>query len=310
MSITTRQGLIDYCLMQLGAPVINIEIAPEQSAMIVDEAIQYFNEYHYDGTVRDYLKRKITASVITVASSAGFQKDEVITGQTSNTKAIYIDSPTATTIRVKGVTGVFGTENIVGSISGTTTSMSNIVLGDIDNKWIPIGDDIIGVVRVLPGGGNSQNYLFDIQYQLRLNDLRDIYSTNLTQWVVANEYLRTLDFVLAKEKTFRFNRRMNKLFLDINWSQIEPDSYMVVECYSIVSDAVYSEMLNDIWLKEYATALMKKMWANNIRKYVNMVLPGNVQLNGQLMYDEAVQEIERLKQELLDLNPPADFFVG
>ena len=128
MSITTRQGLIDYCLMQLGAPVINIEIAPEQSAMIVDEAIQYFNEYHYDGTVRDYLKRKITASVITVASLAGFQKDEVITGQTSNTKAIYIDSPTATTIRVKGVTGVFGTENIVGSISGTTTSSVNSLI--------------------------------------------------------------------------------------------------------------------------------------------------------------------------------------
>ena len=244
MLINSRQDLADYALRALGSPVINIEIADEQVSDAVESAIQFYQEYHFDGIDRDYLKHQVTAD-------------------------------------------------------------------DLVNHWIPVDEDIFGIIRILPWQPSMSDGLFDLTYQLRMNDLRNIAGGSMGYFNASMEYLSLLDFMLRKEKQFRFNRRMNRLYLDINWqSDVRVGEYMVVECYRTVDADTFPEVMNDIWLKKYVVALMKRYWGSNLRKYQGIALPGGIVLDGERIHAEAVAEIEKLEVALIQNQGPLFFSMG
>lgn len=245
-AVTSREGLKQYCLRALGAPVLEINVDDDQLEDRIDEALEYFRLYHHEGIEKVYLKHQITAD-------------------------------------------------------------------DITNKYIPMSPLIYGVERVLPitaGSANSKN-LFDLQYQLRLNDLYDLSSTSIIYYSTVMSHLSTLDLLLNGHVLWRFNRFQDRLHLDINWAwDVKEGEYVIVECYRAMDPSTYTRLWGEPWLKHYVTALFKKAWATNLKKFTGMSLPGGVTIDGPGMYDEAINEIKELEDELLNKSAPLDFFVG
>jgi hypothetical protein len=184
---------------------------------------------------------------------------------------------------------------------------------NITNKYIPVNDLIYGVTSVYPvrtGTGSSKN-IFDLQYQLRLNDLYDLTSTSIIYYQTVMNHLALLDFTLNGHTLYRFNRLQNKLFLDIDWYQdIAVGEYLLVECYRAMDPATYPRIYNEPWLKHYTTALFKKQWGTNLKKFQGLQLPGGVTIDGDKLYDEGKQEVEELEQELMSKSAPLEFFMG
>lgn len=246
MAVTTRQGLIDYCLRELGAPVVEINVAVEQVEDRIDEAIEYWRQHHYDGVEKVYLKHQVTEQ-------------------------------------------------------------------DVQNKWIPINDLIYGVTRVFPiaTGTSTSKSIFDLQYQLRLNDLYDLTSTSIIYYSQVMSHLALIDLTLNGKQLYRFNRLTNKLYIDESWNDnIAPGTYLLVECYRVLDPADAPRMYGESWLKHYSTALIKKQWASNLKKFQGLQLPGGVTIDGDKLYDEAKQEIEKLESDLRDKSAPLEFFMG
>ena len=197
----SRQELIEYCLRELGEPVVEVNVDDGQLEDRVDEALSFFNLYHYDGIEKVYLKQQIRASQLnlTTNNASSFMLGEKITGQTSGATCTvaheYGRESTGNLLLVKGVTGTFVagetvTNGSVTAILGTTPA----VIGEYDNKYILMNDLVYGVTRVLPFGsaGSSKN-MFDLQYQLRLNDLYDLTSTSIIYFKTVMSHLALLD---------------------------------------------------------------------------------------------------------------------
>lgn len=246
---TTKAAFTDYCLRKLGAPVVEINVDDDQVSDRVDEAIQYFNEYHYDGVERIYLKHQVTQD-------------------------------------------------------------------DITNGYIPLSDLIIGVRNIFPFSASNMaggtDGLFNLQYQLRLNDLYDLTNTSLVYYNTVRDYIATLDLLLNGTKPLRFNKHQNRLYIDMLWEQdAQVGQYIIVDCYRALDPSTWSDVWNDMWLKRYATALIKKQWATNIKKFSGLQLPGGVTLDGDKLYQEAHDEIDDLEQQMqTNYSVPPDFFVG
>jgi hypothetical protein len=312
--INTRQGLAEYSLRQLGGGVVNIEVTDDQITDVIDNAIQSYQEWHFDGIERDYVVRKISATVIGFADVTGFNVNDTLysADNTVFAKITAIDGSgkTITISRTEG--GVFASGQVVHT-STVTKTITSIVLGDVDNKYISVDDTVVGVIRVLNINRlfNSSDYMFNPQYQITMNEMRNL-TTGGTQYMYGMmNYLGHLDFMMTKEKDFRFNRRMNKIFLDIDWTNdVSIGDFVTVEVYKALDETVYAEILNDLWLKKYTTALMKKIWGQNLKKYSGMQLPGGMTYNGQQIYDEAVQDLEKLEQQAREESAPLSFMVG
>ena len=246
MAVTTRQGLIDYCLRSLGEPVVEINIDEQQIEDRVDEAIEHYKMYHYDGIEKMYLKHQITQD-------------------------------------------------------------------DIDQRYIPIPDYIYGVTRVFPvaaGTGTSKS-IFNLQYQLRLNDLYDLTSVSVVYYQMVMNHLALLDTTLNGLTLYRFNRRTGRLYIEEDWTLNMPvDSYILVECYRALDPATYPSVYGDNWLKHYTTALLKKQWATNIKKFSGLQLPGGVTIDGDKLYTEAVEEVKELDDIIQRKSAPLEFFMG
>lgn len=245
---TTREEFKNYCLRDLGAPVLEINVDDDQIEDRIEEALEYYHEFHFDGVERFYLKHQITSD-------------------------------------------------------------------DITNGYIPVADYIIGVVNIFPwngNGGSSSDSLFNIQYQLRLNDIWDLSNTTMVYYTQARSHIAMLDMILNGTKPIRFNRHQNRLHIDMSWStSVQVGDYIVVECYRALDPATWTDVWNDMWLKRYAAALIKKQWATNIKKFSGITLPGGVTLDGDKLYDEAVTEIKELEDRAQDtFSLPPDFMVG
>lgn len=185
---------------------------------------------------------------------------------------------------------------------------------DIDNKWIPMPTTVTGVIRVLSfgSGGYSTGSPFNVTYQLRLNDMFDLGSGSLTYYVQAQQYLDLLDMTLNGQPSFRYNRVQDKLFLDVQWgTKLQVGMYVVIECYTAINPTEFVKMWDEPWFKKYTTTKIKSQWGMNLKKFGGIQLIGGVNLNGQLMYDEAEAELIVLEQQLRDIyeEPPA-FMVG
>ena len=322
----SRQQLIDYCLRKLGHPVIEINVDDDQLSDRLDDALQYYQDYHYDGVERIYLKQQITASRLYLTSSVAgsFAAGEKVTGQTSGAYGFVTvehadgglqTSSAGTSLLIKGIAGTFSTgETIVGATSNQSSTMASINIGNIDKQYIELDDSIIGVVRILPFSNVStgQAYMWDIRYQLRLNDMFDLLSTSMIYYQQVKAHLDLIDMVLVGSKSFRFQRHQNRMYIDMNWStDVTTGDYVIIECYKILDPALWTDVYNDRFLKRYATALIKQQWGNNLKKFEGIQMPGGITLNGQKIFDEATVEIEQLEVEMQDtyVEPP-NFMVG
>jgi len=184
---------------------------------------------------------------------------------------------------------------------------------DVTQKSIPLTDLIYGVTRVFPiaaGTGTSKS-IFDLQYQLRLNDLYDLTSTSIIYYTQVMSHLALLDQTLNGHPLYRFNRLTNRLYIDEDWVQnIPAGSYVLVECYRALDPTVVTRMYNEVWLKHYCTALIKKQWATNLKKFQGMQLPGGVTIDGDRLYSEAGDEIKELENDIMSKSAPLEFMMG
>jgi hypothetical protein len=322
MTVASRQDLIDYCLRRLGFPVLEINVDDDQVEDRIDDALQYFQEFHFDGVERLYLTHKVTTAELkfTGLSAPSFQNNEMLVGNTSGATCILY-TLSGTTARITNVKGAFvAGETVTGSTSGfsrTLASSSFYTPGDIQNGYIPIPDSVIGVIRVLPVNGpssgmNNRNNMFDLIYQFRLNDMYNLLSADMVYYTQVQQHLSMLDMLLVGDRSFKYNRKMDKMYIDMNWEEVlNPDDFIVVECYRILDPNTYTQVYNDRFLKTYATALIKKQWGDNMKKFGGIQLPGGVILNGKEIYDEAVEEIRMIQQDMqLSSELPVDFMVG
>jgi len=272
---TTRQELIDYCLRQLGAPVLEINVADEQIDDLVDDAIQYFNERHFDGVERMYLKYKVS-------------QDDIDRGTAGGTDGV-------------GIVTTTGTSNIVGT--ATTFNFYE------NSNYIQVPDSVIGVEKIFKFDTSSiSGGMFSIKYQLFLNDLYYFNSVDLLTYSMTKSYLEDIDFLLTTDKQIRFNKRQNRLYLDIDWKSQNEDIFFVIDCYRALDPAEFTKVYNDSFLKKYLTSMIKRQWGQNLIKFNGVKLPGGIELNGRQIYEDAQRELEDIKSRMMNEYelPPLD----
>jgi hypothetical protein len=319
MAVNSRSTLKEYCLRALGAPVLEINVDDDQLEDRIDEALDYWRLYHYEGIEQIYMKHPIRASeiVLTTSVAGNYQLAETITGVTSGAKAKVVRESTrvssGTLLLVKDITGTFTAgEAITSSSSNQTATTVSITLREYDNKYIEIPDYVWGVTKILSiGQASSSKNIFDLQYQLRLNDLYDLTSTSLIYYKTVMGHLALLDLELNGHQSFRFNRLSNRLYLDANWAtDFILGDYIIIQSYRAMDPTTWTKVWNEPWLKHYVTALFKKQWATNLKKFSGLQLPGGVTLDGDKLYQESTTEIKELEDELQNKSAPLDFFLG
>jgi len=247
---TSRATLIDYCKRRLGEPVIEVNVDVDQIEDRIDEAIQYYQEYHSDATVRGYLKHQVTAS-------------------------------------------------------------------DVTNKYVDVPSNVLYVKRILPissSFGTSYNF-FDIKYQMMLNDIADLnnFAGDLAYYEQLQQHLSLLDMKLNGHPLVEFSRRQNRLFIfgDFEDQDIKAGEFIILETFTAIDPETHTAVYNDMWVKSYATALIKEQWGLNLMKFEGMQLPGGVIINGRQLFDDAQGELQDLRERIrLEHEAPVDFFIG
>ena len=263
---TTRQELIDYCLRKLGAPVLEINVDDDQVSDLVDDALQLFNERHFDGVERMYLKYKLT-------------QDDIDRGRADPAAGVGIVTTTTTSV-----------DSGSGTFSSTWYENSN---------FIQVPDSVIGVEKVFRFDNSTiSSGMFSIKYQLFLNDLYQFNSIDLLQYSMVKSYLEDIEFLLTTDKQIRYNQRQDRLYLDIDWEAEEAGTYLVLDCYRALDPATFAGVYNDSFLKRYLTSLIKKQWGQNLIKFRGVKLPGGLELNGREIYDDAERELEAIREKM------------
>ena len=276
---STRSELITYAKRQLGAPVLEINVADEQVEDILDDAIQYFQERHFDGVYPTFLKYKIT-------------EDDIKRGRTrdGNTDNVGITTQTATS-----------------TIDGQSVSFS---FNETSN-YLQVPPDILGITKVFhfDGSNRMSSGMFSLKYQLFLNDIYYYGSTELLSYAMTKTYLEDINFLLTTQKQIRFNKRQDRLYLDIDWSSITDGEFLVIDCFRTLDPNDYARVFNDSFLKRYFTALLKKQWGQNLIKFQGVKLPGGVELNGRQIYDDAMNDLTIIREQMSNTYeiPPLDF---
>jgi len=246
MAISSRQGLIDYCLRELGAPVIEINVDDDQIEDRIDEAFAFYREFHYDAVELVYLKAQVTSNVLA-------------------------------------------------------------------QQYFEINDAIIGINKVFPFSDKSNGMtLFDVRYQMLINDLYSIMSTDIVYYSMVKSELELINQLLVGQKPIRFNKHTNRLYIDMDWTRdVRLGYFLIVEAYKLLDAETYTDVYNDRMLKKLATAYIKRQWGSNLKKFSGVLLPGGVMLNGDSIYQEAMEEIKDAEQELQNrFELPPDMFVG
>ena len=286
MCIRDRQ-LIDYCFRKLGAPVLEINVDDDQVDDLVDDAIQLFNERHFDGVERMYLKYEITQGDIDRSLGADVPGESAINSKTG----VGIVTTNATSTNIPG----YGTT--------TTTFYEN-------SNFLQIPDSVVGVNKIFKFDTSSiSGSMFSIKYQLFLNDLYYFNSVELLQYSMTKTRLEDIDFLLTPEAQVRFNKRQDRLYLDIDWGAQKEGNFLVLDCHRALDPDTFTQVYNDYFVKLYLTALIKRQWGQNLIKFRGVKLPGGIELNGREIYDDAEREIERIREKMMLEHelPPLDF---
>ena len=318
-SPATRQELLDYCLRQLGSPVLEINVDQDQLEDRFEEALQFYREFHHDGSELTYLKQQIEASTLNLQSGNGntFVIGDVITGANSQAKCTVHSLVSDNVLSVKNTTGTFIVNESISSnksnITGKLANTNPIVLGNYDNRYFEIDEKVISITKCLQlnSSGSGGNNLFDFQYQMMLNSMPTLTSFDIGYYTQLMTHLNTINQTLVGQKPIRFRRHTNRLYLDWNWNTATIGNYIVVEAFSVLDPESFTNVYNDMFLKKYLTSLIKRQWGTNMKKFNAIQLPGAVIMNVQQIYDEAIQEIKELELECQNtFQEPTDFFVG
>jgi len=274
----SRQELITYCKRQLGAPVLEINVADEQVEDLLDDAVQFFQERHFDGVYPAFLKYKITEDDIKRGRSRGGNSDNV--GITTSTATATID--------------------------GGTTTFS----WEETSNYLQVPPEVIGVTKIFhyDGSNTVTNNMFSVKYQLFLNDIYYWGQTEILTYAMVKTYLEDINFLLTTQKQIRFNQRQDRLYLDVDWGNVTEGDYIIMDCYRVLNPNDYTRVWNDSFLKPYLTALIKRQWGMNLIKFQGVKLPGGVELNGRQIYDDAEKELERIREMMSNSYelPPLD----
>ena len=273
----TRSEFKNYLLRQLGAPVLEINVADEQVDDIIDDALQYFHERHFDGVLRTYLKYEVTQNDIDRGKGPG----------------------------QSGVLGIT-----------TTTATSTIDGAEIQFDWkensnyLQVPPAVIGVEKVFhfDGSQSMSSGMFSIKYQLFLNDIYFWGALEMLTYNMTRTYLSDLEFALTTQKQIRFNQRMDRLYMDVNWEELTAGDWLIMDCYRTLDPNDYTRVWNDSFLKKYTAALLKKQWGQNLIKFNGVKLPGGVELNGRDIYEDGVKELEVIQEMMSNTYelPPLD----
>ena len=230
---TSKSELKEYCLRRLGKPVIEINIDEDQMDDRIDEAILYYQDYHFDGTEKAFLKHQITED-------------------------------------------------------------------DKTNEYISVGASTIGVVNLFDiGDATSTNNLFNVRYQIALNDLYDLSRYDLVPFYMNFMNIRFIEEILIGKQGLRYNRHVNKLHIDMDWGKVTAGDYLIAEVYNKIDPDTYTDVYNDRWLQRYVTCLFKVQWGSNLTKFVGMQLPGGVQFNGDQILQQGLEEKQKLEDEMI-----------
>ena len=182
---------------------------------------------------------------------------------------------------------------------------------DKDNKYFTVPDNIIGVVDMFDiGDALSTNNLFNIRYQIALNDLYDLSRYELVPYYMNFQNIRMIEEILVGKQPFRYNRHANQVNIDMDWDRIETGNFIIVKAYKVVDPETYADVYKDWWLLRYAAALIKRQWGSNLTKFEGMQLPGGVTFNGAKLFDDALQEIQALEEEIRGLAYPPEDMIG
>ena len=273
---SSRSDLINYTKRQLGAPVLEINVADEQIDDLIDDALQFFQERHFDGVTKDYVKYQIT-------------QDDVDRGR----------GP--------------GQDNPVGIVTTTvdkTVSVSTQFKFQENSNYLPLPPDIIGVEKIFhfDGSASSTNNMFSVKYQLFLNDIYYYGATEVLNYAMTRTYLSDLDFMLTTQKQFRFNQRQDRIYIDIDWSGVQEGDWLIFDVFKAIDPNASTGVWNDSFLKRYVTQLVKRQWGQNLIKFQGVKLPGGVELNGRQMYDDAQKELDVIREQMSNTYevPPLD----
>ncbi len=312
MSIHSRADLIEYALRKLGSPVLNIEVDASQVEDRVDEALQFFQDFHYDGTERVYLKHQITGSEVIVDTTANFMVNEIVKGSSGNYFQIVSIEPTKFITRfvfnITGITNATFTlgETLIGQTSGAVATFASKVTGNIEDGSVPISEMVTGVIRVIPWfhaaapTANSSNFMFDPKYQIIMSTFQNLGSSSMIYYNQLMSHISLMDQVLRPIDSLRFNRKMAKVFLEIDWAAADIGGFLIFECYRILDPEVFVEIYNDRMLKKLVYAKIKYQWAENCQKYSGIQLLGGVTIDASTLMAQAVAEIESAEEEIRD----------
>ena len=269
---SSRQGLIDYAKRQLGYPVLEINVAEEQFQDLLDDAVQIFQERHFDGIERMYLKYKIT-------------DDDISRG------------------RARGAGESLGITTTSATGAGTTFNFEE------NTNFLQMPPSVVGVNQIFKIRSDTvYDGLFNIKYQLFLNDLYQFGSIDLLQYSMVQTYLEDITFLLNPDMRYRFNIRQDRLYIDADWASLTSGDYFIIDCFRILDPEDFPRVWNDPFIKKYLTATSKKQWGQNLMKFQGVQLPGGVQLNGREIYEDGQRELDEIRSKMsLDYEmPPLD----
>lgn len=318
---TTRAEFKEHCLRRLGKPVIQINVTEEQVDDRVTEALDYYRDYHFDATVPQYYKHVVTEAnrqgriyeIVIDAAGTGYTNSDpvVISGPGTNAAANIVTDAngaiTAVTMSDHGRN--YGAAPTVTITSGTGSGAS---LRPVLGGFIPLPENITGVVKVFPvGQGLGSKDIFSVRYQIALNDLYTLTSTSMVPYFSAFQHIELIQEILVGNQPIRFNRHMDRVYLDMNWDVVANGSYLVLEAYEVLDPETYTDIWSDRWLIQYTTALIKRQWGLHLTKFTGQVTAGGVGFNGERILTDAQQEIDKLEAEMIrTYSIPSQFEVG
>ena len=341
---TTRTEFKAWCKRKLGYPVIDINVDDDQVDDRVDEAIQYWNIFMQNGQQRMYLKHKLTADDVQrsktnaeeTAVAKGTGASEVSTsilGSAASSTDTTVTLADASTFPIQGEIKIAADDTNAEEIVAYTAKTGNVLttaaltldhdVGSavtlyvsatwgIGQDYLPMPDGILSVLRILPFTDRGNLNMFDIRYQLRLNDLYDFSDISVIHYQMTMWQLDLLDMLLVGEKPINFNMHSGRLYIDMSWGDdMDVGEYIIIECYRKLNTAEYTSAFNDLFLKRYATALIKRQWGENLIKFQGVTMLGGVQMNGETIYNEAIREITQLEEQgRLTWEEPTMFDIG
>ena len=273
----SRSDFKNYCLRQLGAPVLEINVADEQVDDIIDDALQYFYERHFDGVLRTYLKYQVT-------------QDDIDRGKGPGQDGVLGITTTTATATIDGAQMQFDWEE--------------------NSNYLQVPPAVIGVEKVFhfDGSQSMSSGMFSIKYQLFLNDIYFFGSLEMLTYNMTRTYLSDLEFALTTQKQFRFNQRQDRLYLDVDWSELTAGDYIIIDCYRTIDANDYERVWNDSFLKRYTTALLKRQWGQNLLKFQGVKLPGGIELDGRAIYEDGMKDLEIIREMMSNTYelPPLD----